>query len=380
MKKSVVITLISVGAAIMLLGAAAVVVVIGMQKGWFSKQKAAQVPIENRALTVRTLAPIAVFGSFNYDAGNINDNNLNTCWSINLTRAAQQGAYHGNVLDGLEFTLESPEIGSVVIWNGFTKTTELYAQNAAATYVVLIDASNNTVLKQCELADRYGPSVISVGKRLSKCPDGKYKVMLNFGSAGNQGVRRGYRYDDFCVSEVHFWSTPNPKIQWPVGNRAAYDLKGPVRIFTNYDGTTRFFTQEGFENSGRTTYYTDHMVISSYSNGDSITETYNSSGYLSHKLRNNIETFDYYYDYEGNLTSLPYNKKSGRGEYIQTFVNNNKATAEHWKYNGYDRYLAESWTFDILEVDKYNNWTSRRVVETGEIQTRTLLYYYEDEF
>ena len=384
MKKSTALIIVAVS-SVVVLALAAVLIFSFLGKGGGDKKPAKEDSgKEIRVTNVRSIPTLAVFGRYDYGAQNLLDNNLNTCWSVNLRKAAQEGHYTGNILEGLVFTLESPEIDSVLIWNGFTQTLELFNQNAAAGGITLIDRSNGSVLGEYPITNEFRPFTFVVNKKLGACSDGSYQVQVNFGSYGINGVRRGNRYDDFCVSEIHFWTGKNPKKMWPKGSKAVYDLKGPVRFMRNYDGVTKSFTRDGFENTGKFSYSPGTMVFSYTNSGarrENVKETYDNQGFLISKYVESFthnwtyESFNYAYDYEGNMVRLTYNKASGRGEYLQTFKDGNKASSEHWITSGGGRYMSESWHYEVLNVDKYNNWTSRKVVETGVVQERYIEYY-----
>lgn len=339
---------------------------------------------ENRVITVQSLPSLAVFGYYNYSAQNLLDNNNGTCWSVNLTTAIREGRYHGNILEGLVFVLEKPQIGSFVMWNGFAKTQELYSQNAAATCVTLTDLSNGRLLGEYSVKDVLGPFVAVVDKTLEPCSDGSYRVQVNFGTPAMSGVRRGTHYDDFCISEFHFWTGKLSEIRYPVGSRAVYDVKGPVRYMKDYDGTSLIFRSDGLQHSGKITYSLNAMTLVYTEQAATVTETYNNDGVLISQRRDyyyysgyrSTDNTTYSYDFEGRLVSKAYSGSSGSGEYRYTYDNGYLSKVEQWVDSASGRVLAgEPQKFEVLEADSFGNWTKRRIAGTKTEQVRTIEYY-----
>jgi len=386
MKKNVAIIILAISSVVAIVSMAAIILMLVGGFNFSKKKTNKDTGEEIRVVDVRSIASLAVFGKINYDPTNLLDNKLATCWSVNLPKAGKEAHYYNNILEGVVFTLADPNLGSMVMWNGYAKTSELFIQNAAAIGVTLIDLSDKSVVAEFKIPDQYGPFVGVIDKKLGACSDGSYRVQVNFGSVRMPGVRVGNRYDDFCISEIHFWTGTKPIVRYPIGNRAIYDLRGPVRSFVDYDGKTHTFSREGFERSGEFTYSSTATVINYDNHGgirEFITETYALDGYLtSYKSERyfardwQVNKKNYTYNSEGYVTSISYSGVDGTGEYIYGYENGQMVSMTHnvKTSTGYVPSGSPE-KYEVLEVDDYGNWLSRKETGSGRVDTRTIDYY-----
>ena len=341
---------------------------------------------------VESIASVAKFGQFDYSPILLLDGNLTTCWSVNLDQAKKDGHYKGKELQGLVFTLEEGDLGVMVMWNGFCTNTSLWRENAAAASVVVMDYNTKAILANAKVPDKFEPFVLTINRKLRKCDDGLYRVQVNFGGLGTDGVRPGSEYKDFCVSELWFWSGNEYTTTYPTGDRPAFGVAGPVKKIVQEDRDDVEFTVDGFtyvQKGGKPSYSTTGTTVT-YSGRSERWET-NTSIVLK-------------YDFYGNLVSLKETSSDGKVNVESSFVydwDGNVLREEFradgtsgWYYHAYRKGLPYFWEFHdnsdnnevshyykVLETDKYGNWLVRKVFlaepprEPSGLESRQLQYY-----
>ena len=354
--------------------------------------QAGEEPKVNMIFNARSLASIATSGSFDYSATSLTDGNVTTCWSVNLDVAAQEGHYDGRKLDGVVLTLARPQVGTVVVWNGYCKTTTLFGQNARAASIVLTDEASGEVLAEVEAEPAYAPTFIHVDRRLSKGADGSYRMRMDFGSASLPGVLSGSKYNDFCVSEVQVFTgeMEATDVVYPIGARLAYDLRGPVMSCVMSNETLRF-ERDGClldVKNPKFSFSTDKTVrtgkiknpYADYGQWD-VKEIYNAYGILISR-----DEIDSEYG-EGMSEAYRYNSEnrlarkeiSGMGEdsFMEfTYEDGQVKSLRVGSYNseGEECFVQET-DYTVLEVDYFGNWTQRRNKNDNKTETRKITYY-----
>lgn len=139
-----------------------------------------------------------------YEPSNMVDGNLATAWAISL----DQVNYKNGKIYGPTFTIDCMKLSHVVIRNGYCKNESSYMNNTRALKVILCNASNvddeyetASYLYDGTLEDTSEEQVLHINSDLP-CNQNIQKVQLIFPS---DGLRRGNKWDDLCVTEIEFW-------------------------------------------------------------------------------------------------------------------------------------------------------------------------------
>lgn len=139
-----------------------------------------------------------------YEPSNMVDGNLATAWAISL----DQVNYKNGKIYGPTFTIDCMKLSHVVIRNGYCKNESSYMNNTRALKVILCNAGNvddedetASYLYEGTLEDTSEEQVLHINSDLP-CNQNIQKVQLIFPS---DGLRRGNKWDDLCVTEIEFW-------------------------------------------------------------------------------------------------------------------------------------------------------------------------------
>lgn len=139
-----------------------------------------------------------------YEPSNMVDGNLATAWAISL----DQVNYKNGKIYGPTFTIDCMKLSHVVIRNGYCKNESSYMNNTRALKVILCNAGNvddedetASYLYEGTLEDTSEEQVLHINSDLP-CNQSIQKVQLIFPS---DGLRRGNKWDDLCVTEIEFW-------------------------------------------------------------------------------------------------------------------------------------------------------------------------------
>ena len=307
------------------------------------------------------------------------DKNFATAWkSQNITAP--------NVLS---FDLAEPKVGSIVIWNGNCVTEDLYQKNCRAGIVYVSDGISGESLGEFAIKDFITPTVIRVNREFKKGSNGAARVTLSF-----DRFIRGSQTKDFCLTEISFWSGSEPEtaMPYPIGDRAYFGARGPVRSLTDpqhgacmfrRDGTLkdpreiRFYTykSEGtfiicykdndwgaytgraYDNRGR------HHYLATHPWGDS---SVNDKVNVNYDINDNVQDIKKVYslcaDGPGGSTFWSY-VLDDNGNRVREMCNDTSGTTSSYSH-----------TYTIKDTDRYGNWTSR-TDETGRTEIRNIEYY-----
>ncbi len=120
----------------------------------------------------------------NYSADNLCDYNLTTAWV--------EGASGDGIGEYVEFEVaENQRIDDIVIATGYQKSDALFAKNSAPTRITI---SSGSYRETVDVKDEMGFQVIPITPVVS---NGRVRVRID-------AVRRGSKYTDTCISELHF--------------------------------------------------------------------------------------------------------------------------------------------------------------------------------
>lgn len=317
---------------------------------------------------------------FSYSAASAFDGNLASCWAANLYTAQQEKRYDGKSVEAMVVTLAGPHIGSIVVWSGHWKSNSLFLQNSSAAAITLKDYSDGKVIFESAISEY--PFVKTVGKTLEECSDGKYRVQINFGSENFPGVRDGSKYDDLCISEIQFFADEKAIPIYPLGDRAAMGLRGPVKdcdgVSFDIDGMTHFYSNSmiSFPATG--------VVLKSQLKGAKgttykCTESYNLNGSLRERISDfgegKVKTESFEYDDSGMLVKESINQGKSNSFILYGYSDGQMVKKEVYDNTASEPKLVSSEEYEVLTKDKYGNWTSRKVLSKDKVETRVISYF-----
>lgn len=158
-------------------------------------------PIVELKASVRPTDHLAPQGRNTYVPQNLLDNNNNTAWVVNSSMAN-----YGHDIDLLEFDVDAKHVDYIMLTNGYAKSWNAFNNNARAgsVYISRVPwdmATSSDILYQGSLEDHMSPQRLKVSSSYDNKRPTK-KIYVRFGSDVVHGAKY---YDDFCISEIHFF-------------------------------------------------------------------------------------------------------------------------------------------------------------------------------
>lgn len=158
-------------------------------------------------------------GNNNYHPRNLNDNNPNTAWAIRLNKyQAEFGIVQGPI-----FTLSSPSrIAGVEIYNGYGKNENSFKNNTRAAKVLVYryhpeydgetaegqmegDIEKRDIIYEGPLADSSERQFFEVSSHYDNSEPTLMVALIFEDPTSPTGYYRGNKWNDLCISEVHFY-------------------------------------------------------------------------------------------------------------------------------------------------------------------------------
>lgn len=143
-------------------------------------------------------------GNNTYVPTNMIDGNPATAWAVNL----DQVSYGYDKLSGPTFTVRCKKLSHIIIHNGYSKSEEVYNNNARALRIIFcnVDYINDdneqaSYLFEGKLNDTPEKQILEVSPDI-KCNNDIKKIKILFPI---DGLRDGTECRDLCVSEIEFW-------------------------------------------------------------------------------------------------------------------------------------------------------------------------------
>lgn len=137
-----------------------------------------------------------------YEPFNMLDGNLRTAWAISLDKAS----YEGGRLYGPTFTVRCKKLSHIVLCNGYAKNDASYKNNSRAAHIIFCNVDNmsgvddeSSLLYEGILKDTPEPQTLSINEKANK---NIKQIQMIFPV---DGLRRGAKWNDLCISEVEFW-------------------------------------------------------------------------------------------------------------------------------------------------------------------------------
>ena len=135
-------------------------------------------------------------GNMTYEPRNVNDNNLNTCWS--------EGADGDGEGQYLEFSFpEGTVITGGVIYPAYYKSSKVFKRNPGVNAIEITGGGVTVTVDTSDGAKKYSSSYEGLEFTLEEpitC-DGKIRVTIS-------EIRKGSKYSDASISELHFTGYP----------------------------------------------------------------------------------------------------------------------------------------------------------------------------
>ena len=358
--------------------------------------------------------------AYGYSVNNLNDDNL-------CSACAVEWDYENDV--DFVFTLAEKHLGTFLMYNGYDNDDSNYDRHPCASTARLVDVGSGKVLGDYNVSTEYNqPLIVAVNKELTPCEDGKYRIKVIFGVST---IKQFYiSLHLFCIKEVSFWKDNVINPVWPVGDRAAFGVRGPVKMLirkVSIDNETKVINIE-FDRDGKVVFRkgtkVDDCIIGDESWGimGDITIEYTTKSYdgtHSHHL-----SYKRWYDGKGRLKASAYSLDESNDcscywdmeppcpgyTGLFSYTDNNMKSSEEnpWVYGGYlcsyeyekglmkashafgqpffapDNMKIDT-VYTILAVDKYGNWTKRKCdkktwgvqedFEEHYTEERTIIYY-----
>ena len=130
------------------------------------------------------------------------DGNLRTAWAISLDKAS----YEGGRLYGPTFTVRCKKLSHIVLCNGYAKNDASYKNNSRAAHIIFCNVDTmsgvddeSSLLYEGILKDTPEPQTLSINEKANK---NIKQIQMIFPV---DGLRRGAKWNDLCISEVEFW-------------------------------------------------------------------------------------------------------------------------------------------------------------------------------
>ncbi len=141
-------------------------------------------------------------GGNTYEPTNMLDGNPSTAWAVHLDNAS----FDSDKLYGPIFTVRCKKLSHIVLRNGYAKNDASFANNSRASRIIFCNADNvsdededASYLYEGVVKDTPAPQTLSV--RGSANQDIRQIQMI----FPVDGLRRGAKWNDLCISEVEFW-------------------------------------------------------------------------------------------------------------------------------------------------------------------------------
>lgn len=137
-----------------------------------------------------------------YEHFNMLDGNLSTAWAISLDKAS----FKDGKLYGPTFSVHCKKLSHIVLCNGYAKNDASYKNNSRAAHIIFCNVDNiigedeeSSFLYEGILKDTPEPQTLSINGKANK---NIRQIQIIFPV---DGIRRGARWNDLCISEVEFW-------------------------------------------------------------------------------------------------------------------------------------------------------------------------------
>lgn len=346
------------------------------------------------------------------------DDNLLSEWSATFDNKENT--------EDVVFTLSDGHIGSFLIYSYSFMIMECgagagsyTAQKNCAAVMQLLDAGSGKKLGEYRLmADKNTPFIAVIDKDLTPCQNGQFKLQMRLRTGGqfdsaqfDDADEEGPVYGVVCIQDISFWKDKVMNPIWPVGDRARFELRGPVKkvIATDWSGemgepfnTLEFDREEklviedGIESEDYHSFYLGDVavdyIVEEWGSEDSVhfVRRYDHYGRLEAASAHWDVPADYVegpgwsghyvYSEEGLLIE----SKEVAGKYKYYTYENGQLILEHFFYDDWEGFdIEKDIKYTIISLDKYGNWTKRKCecsegydsdIETY-IQERTIIYY-----
>ena len=137
-----------------------------------------------------------------YEPTNMLDGNPSTAWAVNLDRAS----YDSDKLYGPTFTVRCKKLSHIVIRNGYAKDDASFRNNSRASRIIFCNADkvsdeneSASYLYEGIVKDTPEPQTLKVNGNANS---DIHEIQMIFPI---DGLRRGAKWNDLCISEVEFW-------------------------------------------------------------------------------------------------------------------------------------------------------------------------------
>ena len=141
-------------------------------------------------------------GGNTYVPANMLDGNPSTAWAVNLDKAS----YDSDKLYGPTFTVRCKKLSHIVIRNGYAKDDASFRNNSRASRIIFCNADNvsdenesASYLYEGIVKDTPEPQTLKVNGNANS---NIHEIQMIFPI---DGLRRGAKWNDLCISEVEFW-------------------------------------------------------------------------------------------------------------------------------------------------------------------------------
>ena len=141
-------------------------------------------------------------GGNTYVPANMLDGNPSTAWAVNLDRAS----YDSDKLYGPTFTVRCKKLSHIIIRNGYAKDETSFRNNSRASRIIFCNADNvsdenesASYLYEGIVKDTPEPQTLKVNGNANS---DIHEIQMIFPI---DGLRRGAKWNDLCISEVEFW-------------------------------------------------------------------------------------------------------------------------------------------------------------------------------
>ena len=143
-------------------------------------------------------------GNNTYVPANMLDGNLSTAWAVNLDKAS----YDCDKLYGPIFTIKCKKLSHIIVRNGYAKSNDSFKNNARASRIIFCNSANvsdedeqSSYLYEGTLKDTPDEQTLKISQDMP-CNNNLTTVQMIFPV---DGLRRGVKWNDLCVSEVEFY-------------------------------------------------------------------------------------------------------------------------------------------------------------------------------
>ena len=180
----------------------ALAIVMTFSYGNVSAQSSA--PVKLKVVSASCAHCLAPQGGNTYGAWNMVDGNPATVWAVSLNDPSVRSYDDDrNCIYGPWFELQCKKLSHIIIRNGYGKSASSFANNSRASHVAFeIEANGMLEWFKTPLKDDPAPQRLNVPLKIE---DGNNIVVhLVFDYHGN-GIIKGAKWNDLCISEIEFW-------------------------------------------------------------------------------------------------------------------------------------------------------------------------------